>query len=233
MEESGTFWLWAWPEILGWPVEITWLFSPVTGNYPWPGDLWGVDASGELLIVETKSSVYPADPFEDFLDCEQRRVSEGAFPPTVQAIRTRWEKLLHRERRFIEVNRDALRFGSASRNPGPGVLPNSCKRLVTWRWRSLFLECIAPVIASPAYEHAAVSALDRLNSRSNLFPHYFGLFTILASARPRFSAAGKQRYETLRALVSPDRVHVRAIECTGNVSPEQVAIVCSYPTLGA
>ena len=111
MEESGTFWLWAWPEILGWPVEITWLFSPVTGNYPWPGDLWGVDASGELLIVETKSSVYPADPFEDFLDCEQRRVSEGAFPPTVQAIRTRWETLLHRERRFIEVNRDALRFG--------------------------------------------------------------------------------------------------------------------------
>lgn len=232
MEESGTFWLWAWPEILGWPVGITWLFSPISGNYPWPGDLWGVDAAGELLIVETKSSANPADPFEDFLKCEQRR-SEGQFPPTVQSIQTRWEKGLRDERRFIDVNRDALQFGSDRCIPGPGVLPNSCKRLVTWRWRGLYLEFIAPVIASQAYEDAAVSALNRLNNRSELCPHYFGLFTILGSARPCFSAAGKQRYEALRASVDADHVHVRTIKCTGSVSPEHVEIVCAHPSLDA
>ncbi len=233
MEESGTFWLWAWPEILGWPVEITWLFSPITGNYPWPGDLWGVDASGELLIVETKPSSTRADPFEDFLDCERRRASEGAFPPTVDQIRTRWEKALHSERRFLNVNRDALRVGSEPRNPGPGLLPNSCKRLMTWRWRGLYLGAIAPIIASAEYEHAVVSALDRLASRSNRFPHYFGLFTIISSARPSLSAVGKERYEALRALVSPARVHLRAIECAGPTSPEQVEIACWHPTLRA
>ena len=42
-EESGTVWLWAFPELLAWPRPITWLFSPVTGSNsnrpvgPWSG----------------------------------------------------------------------------------------------------------------------------------------------------------------------------------------------------
>src|SRR5438105_126631 len=39
-EEAGTVWLWALPELLGWPSDITWLFSPVTGNTKRPGDAW-------------------------------------------------------------------------------------------------------------------------------------------------------------------------------------------------
>lgn len=231
MEEEGTFWLWAWPEILGWPVKVTWLFSPIAGNYPWPGDLWGVDASGELLIVETKPSSSRADPFEDFLDCERRRASEGAFPPTVDQIRTRWEKALHSERQFLSINRDALRAGSEPRSPGPGVLPNSCKRLVTWRWRGLYLGTIAPTIASAEYEQAAVSALDRMAVRSKWSPHYVGLFTIIASKDPALSAVGRKRYEALRTLVSPARVHLRAIKIGKYTPPKQVEIECWHPTL--
>jgi hypothetical protein len=52
-EEEGTLMLWAWPELLGWKKDIEWLFSPVIGQ-TWPGDLWGVDESGALILVETK-----------------------------------------------------------------------------------------------------------------------------------------------------------------------------------
>jgi hypothetical protein len=230
MEEAGTFWLWAWPELLGWPVEITWLFSPVTGNDRWPGDLWGIDASGELIIVETKSSATPSDPFEDFLQFE-RRLDGVRLPPTVAEIRTRWEARLRDERRFLEANRDALQAGSRPRNAGAGVVPYSCKRLMTWRWRDLYLERIAPALASPAYEHSAKSRLERLRSRSTWSPHYFALFTVFASAPPSFSASGKERYEELRALVSPAHVHLRAIRCTGPVPTTQVAIECSLPDM--
>src|SRR5713101_5810733 len=77
-EEPGTLWLWAWPEILGGLADITWLFSPPTGNSLWPGDLWGMDANGEFVIVETKNTLKPGDPFEDFLRLEERRLS-GAW----------------------------------------------------------------------------------------------------------------------------------------------------------
>ena len=28
-EEFGTFWLWAYPSLLGWPLDVRWLFLPV------------------------------------------------------------------------------------------------------------------------------------------------------------------------------------------------------------
>jgi hypothetical protein len=231
MEEAGTFWLWAWPEILGWSVEITWLFSPVTGNDRWTGDLWGVDAAGELIIVETKSSITPGDPFKDFLQFERRRVDGARLPPTVEEIRMRWEARLRDERRFLKSNREALQVGSGQCIPGSGVVPYSCKRLVTWRWRGLYLDRIAPTVSSPAYEHSAVSGLERLRGLATWSPHYFALFTVLASAPPSFSKAGKASREALRDLVSPHHVHVRAIDCTGYVSPTQVAIACSHPNM--
>jgi hypothetical protein len=84
-EEAGTFWVWAWPEILGWPVEITWLFSPVTGNDRWPGDLWGIDVSGELIILETKRFRPGGDPFEDFLEYTDSAMAFGFRQPSTKS----------------------------------------------------------------------------------------------------------------------------------------------------
>lgn len=233
MEEDGTFMLWAWPEILGWQTEIKWLFSPVNEQYPYPGDLWGVDKSGELLIVETKASTSAADPFEDFLKSERKR-GEGKFPPTVEEIQTRWKDALDAERQFLAENRDALNTGTQPRSSGPGLVPYSCKRLMTWRWRRLYLDVIAPQIAIPEYEAEVVSALKLLASHPRIAPHYFGLFTIIDSTdhvRQPVSAIG----EDLRALATSERVHLRAIECTGYTSSDRalVKIACGRPELRA
>lgn len=231
-EEAGTFWVWAWPEILGWPVEITWLFSPVTGREKWPGDLWGIDATGELILLETKPFPSGGDPFEDFLEFErQLRAGVRVRPPTVDEIQERWERLLRDERRFLKTNRDALQADSSQRVAGSGVVPYSSKRLMTWRWRGLYLERIAPTIDSPAYERSAEAGLKRLRNRF-WSPHYFALFTVLPPETPSqspFSAKGRRHYEELRALVSPDHVHVRSIRCTDPEAGARVAVECSCP----
>jgi hypothetical protein len=131
VEEAGTFWAWAWPDLLGWPIEITWLFSPVIGNHPWPGDLWGVDASGELIIVEVKASTHPSDPLKNFLELERKRARGEWSPHTVEEIRKRWELCLRDERQFLEANRDALQSGSGKPTLWRGVVPYSSKRLIT------------------------------------------------------------------------------------------------------
>ena len=53
MEEAGTLWLWAFPELLRWHTGITWLFSP-PGRNRWDGDLWGIDDDGNFVLVEAK-----------------------------------------------------------------------------------------------------------------------------------------------------------------------------------
>jgi len=65
-EHAGTFWLWADPGLLSWRFEIRWLFSPVNTGARRPGDLWGVDSKGNLLIVENKLQGR-GDPFQDFI----------------------------------------------------------------------------------------------------------------------------------------------------------------------
>src|SRR5262249_8354045 len=94
-EEPGTFWLWAWPKLLWASPRITWLFSPVTGKYPWPGDLWGVNASGQLVLVETKRTGGAQDPFEDFVPF-QKKFNCGKWEHSVDDIIARWRKDLKR-----------------------------------------------------------------------------------------------------------------------------------------
>lgn len=110
-KNRAPYWLWAWPEILGWPSRITWLFSPPSGRRPWQADLWGVDANGELIIVETKSTLTPRDPFRCLLSM-QERLSNGDWSPTVANFCDYWEPRLRDERQFLKTHREALQDGS-------------------------------------------------------------------------------------------------------------------------
>jgi hypothetical protein len=49
-EEEAIIWLWAKPSIFPWQRPRAWLFPPVTGKTRWPGDLWGIDSCGDLVI---------------------------------------------------------------------------------------------------------------------------------------------------------------------------------------
>jgi hypothetical protein len=72
-ETEGLVWLWRRPRLLCWDAPVTWLFSILTGNTKWAGDVWGLDSRGRLLIVEAKrcgKGSATCDPFEDFLRCD-------------------------------------------------------------------------------------------------------------------------------------------------------------------
>src|SRR2546426_2802088 len=99
-EESASIWLWAWPSLLGWRRRINWLFSPVTGNTRHPGDLWDLDAAGNLLIVETKldKAGSPQNPLEDFLAYVQDPDAQARW--TSEALYTRWARLFQSELKF-------------------------------------------------------------------------------------------------------------------------------------
>ena len=148
-EEAGTLWLCAWPELLDWPRQISWLFSPVTGKYPWPGDLWGVDESGEILVVENKSAPRPSSPFEDFLALERKVATTPCASHTVEKLHAKWSDALAGERAFLESQADTLKSGRGSLTEWRGLAPNSLKRLMVWRWRELYLARIAPLVSDP------------------------------------------------------------------------------------
>ena len=217
VEESGTLWLWAWPELLGWPAPITWLFSLVTGNYPFPGDLWGVDSNGELLIVETKAAsiVGGLDPFRDFIGYEERQKREEDLALKSCALRRRWESFLSKEEKFIGENLDKLKLGGSlggrTLKAFPGIVPYSSKRVVVWSWRSLYLKEIARVIQNQSYRKA-VSEKLAVREHANPDPHYLGVLTCCGEGNPHLSTKGQKGYECLRAKVPAARVHLFVIK---------------------
>jgi hypothetical protein len=44
-----------------------------------PGDLWGIDSEGDLIIVETKLGKKRQDPFCDFVGFETRLTIENQY----------------------------------------------------------------------------------------------------------------------------------------------------------
>src|SRR5207249_7727123 len=114
-EEAGSFWLWVWPQLINWPSDITWLFSPVVGRKR-PGDLWRVDAKGNLLMVESKRSdtAMPHDPFEDFVSHKI---------PDVGELRKHWRSCLDHEKAFIQEHLAALRGDRLALGYYPGLVP--------------------------------------------------------------------------------------------------------------
>ncbi len=226
-EGSACFWLWIWPELIGWPESIAWLFSPVVGNTTWPGDLWGVDAGGDLLIVEAKTCKrgVRVDPFIDFVG-PGASVADGTSPTTKAfALRTRWRALLQKEHQFIREHRSALRNGLPLEDCYPGVVPYSRHRASVQRWRHLYLERLADELNGAGYANRVGQHLDTRARRGDRAPRVVGLLAVVEGGAPQLSAAGQRNLRQLRHLGGADRV--RVVDVRGRRDGESVEITAS------
>jgi hypothetical protein len=170
-EEEALVWLWTRPKLFPWPRPVEWVLSPVTGNREWPGDLWGIDSDGELIIIENKLSKLGSrlvrssrtyDPFVDFDKHWEKYKKECS----AASILKKWEILLKEERkepsRLIEVVR-----------PKKGVLPHSRKCSRLQRWPILTEEIERRVRAGKYEKTVRIYLEERLKHQS--CPHYCGL----------------------------------------------------------
>jgi len=135
-EEDAVVWLWASPELLPPSINAEWLFSPVCSELE--GDIWGIDATGQLVIIENKGPAVD-DPFASFCRIETALMQGGAGdnPSDKQSIKLilnpdklsdKWNRRYRRE--FEGPN--ALSFRPEGRKES--VLPNSSHRAAMHRW---------------------------------------------------------------------------------------------------
>ena len=116
-EAPACIWLWAWPHLFGWHKPVHWLFSSGTGNKPGrgsarPGDRWGVDASGDLIIVEAKACAVGGDlpdPFVNFLGLAKLLVTDQCPDSYADSLENQCSAQLNQERRFIENTKSICR----------------------------------------------------------------------------------------------------------------------------
>ena len=204
-EEAGTLAIWAYPRLLAWDPPISWLFPCVSSDAP--GDLWGVDVNGELLVVETKRCVNPrnkrlCDPFQDFAD--EGFLTSSWFDS--ERLRERWNDLLLAERDWLAKGAQCTPTTRA-----PGVVPYSSHRASVARWRGMFDTAIRPVVESDAYEDAVKAGLARRCERRNPQPHFIGLLTICTPAMCGLSRDGVTHYQQLVSMVGHPHVHLRGV----------------------
>lgn len=192
------------------PEPLVWLFSPVVGNTRWPGDIWGVDASGHLIVVEAKTYKRGTgvDPIVNFVG-PGAAVAAGTSP-SIQAasLRTRWFQLLKKERRFIRDYGDALRDGAPLEGCHPGVVPYSRHRTPVQRWPSLYLDKVVRDLDSVAYEERVNAYLDTRERQGNPRPHLVGLIAAQDGTVPSLSASGRRHAAALQKSSGADRVRL-------------------------
>lgn len=203
-EENATFWLWAYPTLLSWPRKFEWLFSPVVGNTTYPGDLWGVDEAGNLILVETKRG-QRSDPFQDFIHFEvERRWETKEF---WKKLKQRWTILYKSEQKFWqEYNQDIL-DRQVDEVSARGVLPYSSKRYVTRQWSKLYFEVIAPrLFKEQVYLENVTRFLEEPHPITYRTTYYIGLVLLRESNSPKLSRKGEKHRIELENLAGPDRV---------------------------
>jgi hypothetical protein len=224
-EEAASLWMWAWPRLLGWHSNVTWLFSPVSDRHRYPGDLWGVDARGDLIIVETKFHRVAAkeDPFEDFVGF----VTGEIMPSVISAhsLRARWHTLLNAELRYAQAHHRVVDQSHLS-GTWPGVLPYSRHRKAIMQFPDLYTSVVLPRLKTGAYARAAERAL-RLRAKRDGRPIFIGLVAVEAPL-PVLSRAATRSMTSLIDLIGPERVYVRGLSC--RVTPSHLQIECWTPT---
>ena len=225
LEESASLVLWGWPELLGWPRTIRWLFSPVVGKSPYPGDLWGIDERGELVIVETK--LYRAgrapDPFSDFLECSDHDYVRCHWEPA--PLEKRWRDLLRAERQFCSKHATAF-WSSPEPTEGlfRGVLPYSRHRKAAWQWPTLCKERLMPLFAAHDYEQAIESSL-KARADGNTAVAFVGVVATTLPRDPRLSAQGCRAMAALKEGQRSATVVLRALRVSPS-APGRVRVDC-------
>lgn len=199
-EEEATVWLWAYPTLLGWPRPVIWLYAPVIGKRRWPGDSWGIDSAGNLLIVETKMCKASADPFEDFLAFHR--------PDREELTAVHWR---HKFQHHLlpELRQDHI---LANRREKAGIVPRSCDRRALRLWPQL-AGIIDAAIRSPGYNLSANSALDARAAAGNPEPFYFALMVKSKPSGRVLSNQGLHSCLSLRGVMGDEHVTVLAISC--------------------
>ncbi len=205
-EEYGTLWFWAYPKLLLWSYDVCWLFSPVVGNDKFPGDLWGVDSQGNLIIIETKLSRHRKrqDPFSDFINFDQ-----WFLQPAI--IQQHWQMLFAAEKSFSNTYSNLLERGQTVRQKLPGVVPYSDTRFAIWRWRHLYLHVIMPQLCDINYEDRAKAYLGLYAAKATPQPYYFGVILVAPDVRPSLSRKGHDNYRKLCEQVTEGHVHLRSL----------------------
>lgn len=177
-EEDAAVWLWARPSLLGWSPKLEWVLSPCTGNTEWPGDLWGVDETGELFILESKKLPLGRrpqdDPFGDLLLFHRNLGTKTHEFTRYDSLHKKWK----------DRYRCEIRFGSESgkrcweRRPKDctkTILPNSSHRGALRRWKELVEDLIEPKILQGRYAQNIEDYLEQRRAQGNPPPHYCGL----------------------------------------------------------
>lgn len=165
-EEEALIWLWWRPDLLGWPKTLEWVDSPRCDPER-RGDLWGIDSSGRLLIIEAVHGS-SADAF-----ARLAQVHDAHPAPTVDEIEGCW-----RPKYQAELAK-ATEGGILPRSVQPSRDPNSAIA----RWPRL-ASAITQRIADPVY---AKRVSTYLQARAKLSPRElapaFGALFVMPSDR--------------------------------------------------
>jgi len=201
-EEESIVWLWAFPDLLHWPYSAEWLFCPVVGNKQWPGDLWGLDNQGNLLIIEAKNcrTQLKSNPFEDF---EKLLKSHDSYVEefTSENLMQKWESLLKQELRFPNC------YAKRKKGKTGGILPRSNHREHIRRWKGIAGR-IDERIQSDSYKSTVYRLLKKRKNRENPVPHFFGLLVRDERMCCGLNKKGLQTKQKLCKIVNTSNVHL-------------------------
>lgn len=222
-EENATFWLWAYPSLLGWHRRFEWLFSPVVGNPKYPGDLWGIDDSGNLLLVETKRG-QRSDPFKSFIGYEKNNGWETTASFT--QLSKRWKKLYKYEQCFWQNHTD-LNNPKIEKITAKGIVPYSNKRFATRQWSVLYTNVIVPYLKEQVYVENVnqfLSARTRLVKKTT---YYFGMLFVKDPCLANLSKKGEDHFLELKNLAGNDRVNLMSMTAQESQIEHSVHLQCS------
>jgi len=165
-EEEALIWLWWRPDLLGWPRTLEWVDSPRCDPAR-RGDLWGIDSSGRLLIIEAVHGS-AADPFARLTE-----VHDAHPAPTVDEIEGCWRPKYQAELAKAGAGGILPRSVQPRRDPSSAIA----------RWPRLATG-IAQRIADPVY---AKRVSTYLRARAKLAPRdlapAFGALFVMPSDR--------------------------------------------------
>jgi hypothetical protein len=220
-EARALLWVWAWPELVLWPRSVSWLFPQVNEQQSVPGDLWGIDSAGELIIVEAKTRGSRSDPFGDFANAMERNDSKWRDAMHASTLRRRWNHLLEKEEQFINKHADDVRHGRALPGNYPGVIHYSRHRASCQCWPLIYLERIVPRVRSEAYRDEVEHALRLRHDRGDRSAHFIGPIAEVGSRDAALSVRGDRNLRRLLSTASSDQVHLIAVRGT----PTEVDVV--------